>query len=391
MGEGDRLRRGQANHHPTDQAGPAGRRDGVEILVSMTRCFNGLRDHLVDTVDMGARGDLRHYPAIGGMPLELGERHIGQDLARTVGAGAYDRRRRIIAARLNAKHEQVRIFSAFGQVALRMEKEFTHERSATRNSSPIWRSYAKIVAMKVIITRPSPDAEAFAREIAAIGGEPVISPVLAIRARQGAIDLGNAGALAFTSSNGVRAFAAGSTERSLQVFAVGASTAAAARAAGFTKVEAADGDVESLAALITQAKPARPVIHFAGSERAGDLISALRAGGVAARLMVIYDAVEIENLNEAGREALTAKDEFPIVVFFSPRSARLFNRQAARAGLSGSLAGATALCLSDEIAAAASELSWREVAVAAERTADAMLQLVGATIAGRKGRISDPR
>ena len=43
-------------------------------------------------------------------------------------------------------------------------------------------------------------------------------------------------ALAFTSANGVRAFAGKSTERNLPAYAVGERTAVALRAAGFTPV-----------------------------------------------------------------------------------------------------------------------------------------------------------
>jgi uroporphyrinogen-III synthase len=64
------------------------------------------------------------------------------------------------------------------------------------------------------------------------------------------IDLTHVAALAFTSVNGVEAFARLSAERRSPVFAVGDRTARAAREAGFADVVSADGDVEALAALI---------------------------------------------------------------------------------------------------------------------------------------------
>jgi uroporphyrinogen-III synthase len=66
------------------------------------------------------------------------------------------------------------------------------------------------------------------------------------------------GALAFTSVNGVEAFAARSAWRETRVFAVGAATAAAARAAGFADIVSSEGGVTALA----------------GGDRAGATLSA---------------------------------------------------------------------------------------------------------------------
>lgn len=245
--------------------------------------------------------------------------------------------------------------------------------------------------MKVIVTRPSPDAERFAAELRRIGADPALSPAMAILRREGAIDLEGAFALAFTSANGVRAFAALSGVRDLPVFAVGPATAEAARDAGFASVSTAEGDVESLAALISQSKPAGMVLHLAGGERAGDLVEALVRKGVKARRAVIYDAVEIEDLAPGAKAILADAGEKPAVVFFSPRSARLFLAQAARAALSDRLKGCLALCLSDDIAAAIRAEDWSAIRVASGRSGDAMLRLVAEAISERNGRTDAPR
>src|SRR5204863_98418 len=81
-----------------------------------------------------------------------------------------------------------------------------------------------------------------------LGHDAVVLPLLAVRVMPDiSVDLHGVAALAFTSANGVRAFADASGERSLKVFAVGAATALAARQAGFKSVLSADGDVEALA------------------------------------------------------------------------------------------------------------------------------------------------
>ena len=97
-------------------------------------------------------------------------------------------------------------------------------------------------------------------------------------------------ALAFTSRNGVRAFAALSRERALPVFTVGHATAEAARAAGFAAVDSADGDVAALAELIARRRGdfEGMVLYAAPESPAGDLVSALKAQGLPARVQVVY-------------------------------------------------------------------------------------------------------
>ena len=101
-------------------------------------------------------------------------------------------------------------------------------------SAPVW------------ITRARPAAEATAARVTALGFESLVDPLLAVEALDADIDLAQAKALAFTSGNGVEAFARLSDERALPVFAVGRATAQAAKAAGFISVASADGDVEAL-------------------------------------------------------------------------------------------------------------------------------------------------
>jgi uroporphyrinogen-III synthase len=245
--------------------------------------------------------------------------------------------------------------------------------------------------MKVIITRPSPDGEAFAAAIAAIGGDPVLSPVSAIRPLPDAVLPGGAGALAFTSANGVRAFAALSALREAPVFAVGAMTAAAARAAGFSVVATAGGDVESLAALIAASKPSTPILHLAGADRTGDLVQRLAGSGIEARRAIIYEAVPLAAMAPPAAASLAANAGDCAIAFFSPRSARLFLDQAAAANLIGALASATALCLSEAVGEAARQTLWEAVEIANDRNGAAMMALARDFIAGLKGRRASPR
>jgi uroporphyrinogen-III synthase len=145
---------------------------------------------------------------------------------------------------------------------------------------------------RIWITRAQPGADVTAERVRALGHEAVIGPLLAVHVLDDVtIDLGGVAALAFTSANGVRAFAEKCAERSLRVFAVGAATAQAARAVGFRTVLSADGDVDALAEGIglrrTELKGA--VLHPGAAEPAGDLSGALEKHGVEARRLILYE------------------------------------------------------------------------------------------------------
>ncbi len=133
---------------------------------------------------------------------------------------------------------------------------------------------------KIWITRAQPGAEVTAERVRALGHEAVIAPLLQVHALPNAqVDLAGVAALAFTSANGVRAFADLSPERAIRVFAVGAATAQAARAAGFKLVLSADGNVEALAEGIGQRRGELrgAVLHPGAADLAGDLVGALEA------------------------------------------------------------------------------------------------------------------
>lgn len=164
------------------------------------------------------------------------------------------------------------------------------------------------------MTRAEPGASRTAARLTALGFEPVVAPVLVIRPLpQAAPDLTGIAALAFTSPNGVDAFAALDAARELPVFAVGEATAAAARAAGFGVVRSAGGDLSDLARLLAAEGPAAGVVLAPGArEPAGDLAD-LPTGGCEVRRLAVYEAIET---------GAVATPAFDAVLVHSPRAAR---------------------------------------------------------------------
>ena len=176
--------------------------------------------------------------------------------------------------------------------------------------------------LKIWITRAQPGADGTAERVRALGHEAVIGPLLAVHNLAGVhVEMAGVGALAFTSSNGVRAFAELSGERSLKVFAVGQATALAARAAGFRSVLSSDGDVDALALGIEQRRSEIKgvVLHPGAAELAGDLPAALEKFGVPAARLVVYETVPV-TLDTEFAAACAACDT---VLVHSARAAKL--------------------------------------------------------------------
>lgn len=230
---------------------------------------------------------------------------------------------------------------------------------------------------RVLITRAEPDASEFADACRSHGLDPILSPVMRIEIEKADIDLADVGAIAFTSANGVRAFAANSPQRSLPVFAVGTVTGEAAKAAGFEYVSLAGGDVEALAGHIASenALVGKVLLHVAGADRAGDLVTALTARGIAARRQTLYRA-EAASALSAQAEASLRTESGLWVTFFSPRTVRLFLALAEKAGLASRLPEMRAACLSAAVAEAAAAVAWGGIVVACDRTAESMLETI---------------
>lgn len=233
--------------------------------------------------------------------------------------------------------------------------------------------------MRVLITRPIAAATALAARLRALGHEAVIEPCLAIvedpdaRARL-APALEGCRALLFTSSNGVASFAAASARRDLRVFAVGDGTAAAARQAGFTNVESAQGDVEALAALVVaKLEPGGgPLVHASGHAVAGDLAGRLGRLGFTVRSVPLYRAIEADALGTATLAAFRA-GTIDAALFFSPRTAATFVRLARAAGIERDCATVAGVALSPAVGTELEGLGWRRVVTAEVPTEAAML------------------
>jgi len=231
---------------------------------------------------------------------------------------------------------------------------------------------------RVLITRPLEDVGALASVLSGHGIGCVIEPLLSIRILDGsAIDLTDVSAVLVTSANGVRAFARRVTDRSMRVFAVGEATARTAVDDGFGDVEAAGGNVTSLAELVGRRMNVNEgvLLHVAGSAVAGDLAGLLSRAGYTYRRCVLYEARTASVLPQRAADAIRAKT-IAGVLLYSPRTARTFCHLVQSAGLSSYCEPLIAFCLSDAVAEYGNALRWSQVVIAERADQAAMIDAV---------------
>ncbi|WP_292022998.1 MULTISPECIES: uroporphyrinogen-III synthase [unclassified Brevundimonas] len=195
--------------------------------------------------------------------------------------------------------------------------------------------------LRVWITRAEPGAARTAARLRDMGLEPIIAPLLAVEPLTPALpDLAIFDALAFTSPNGVAAYAPLTPRRDHAVFAVGDATAQAASAAGFPDVRSAQGDLTALARLIAESLSDAAILIPQAETPAGDMTAALTQAG-ARRIMA--HPLPIYRTNPTAQPAPAA---FDAVLIHSPRAARLLADRHAAA-----LHGAMIACISPAAAA----------------------------------------
>ncbi len=232
--------------------------------------------------------------------------------------------------------------------------------------------------MRLLVTRPQPEAGSFAQELQALGQEPVLAPLLAIEAGEGlpASLFGEIDAIALTSARALACLAPPLEAFTVPLFAVGPASAAAAREAGFAQVEQAGGDARSLARLLRRRLPAGVrLLHPSGADQARDLGALLSGSRLRLDRRIVYRAETAKELPAAAAVALRDA-KLDGATFFSPRTARTFVRLVQDSGLATRTGTLFAFCLSPAVAAGLTGSAWREIRSAARPDRAGLLETI---------------
>jgi uroporphyrinogen-III synthase len=232
--------------------------------------------------------------------------------------------------------------------------------------------------VRLLVTRPEPDAEHTAEALRACGHDVLVAPILRFDPVQWNLPDETFTAVVMTSANAARALGAHlCRERltSLPAFTVGRHTAEAAQAIGFAEVHSADGDRNDLAKVLSERLGAShaKLVYLCGENRAGDLD--LPQDSFSVVTMVVYRMAKVVQFPSAILTALLQR-RIDGVLHFSKRSAEAYIHCALDCG---GMDGALALshyCISAQVAAPLAAHGARGIKIARRPDEAALIELV---------------
>ena len=234
--------------------------------------------------------------------------------------------------------------------------------------------------MRLLVTRPEPDAEETAARLTAMGHEAICQPMLRVVFAPPPEALPAPAAIVATSRNGVRALVGwplGDRWRTVPIFVTGKGTAAMARESGFADVRPGGTDAASVADRLMSefATGAGPILYVAGRDRTGALAGGLAALGYDVRVIEAYRAEPVDVLAPDVAGAL-AGGRIDGILLFSQRTSAALLAAVTASGLGDSLAAIPCYAISPRAAEPLRGVA-RDIRVAVHPDFDGIAALIG--------------
>lgn len=236
--------------------------------------------------------------------------------------------------------------------------------------------------MRLLVTRPQPDADTQLETLKTLGHEGVASPLMEVEFLDfSPLPISGAQALVATSRNALRGLAkSDELEAALvkKIYAVGSATAALAREIGFSKIRQGLGTGRDLLPLIVaECTPGDgTLIHLAGTRLAFDLKKALEDKGFEVEQPVLYQTRKAERFAQDAHSALS-EDAIDGIILMSPMTARTFMELIDASDLTEKAAKLTYFCLSNNVLEPLKALGEAHILVASSPSEDDLLALIG--------------
>ncbi|WP_417456525.1 uroporphyrinogen-III synthase [Kordiimonas sp.] len=202
----------------------------------------------------------------------------------------------------------------------------------------------------VLVTRPIDEANPTAEKLEAMGHTVIIAPMIQIDPVSFEIPSEDR-SLIVTSKNGARLGLANIGNKGRPIFAVGEQTAEEARALGFTNVTVGPGTARQMVPILLECgvSEKRKYTHLGGTNISYNIADVLRGEGIDAEYTVTYQARPMRSFSAGVQEAME-EGEIDMALFYSPRTATIFEEAAAEYGRSDWLNKMDAACLSTRVA-----------------------------------------
>ncbi len=212
----------------------------------------------------------------------------------------------------------------------------------------------------ILVTRPETEAGETGQKLEAHGYHVLYAPMIKIAPVSFEIP-DETRTLVVTSKNGARYGLANIGKKDRPIFAVGEQTAEVARSQGFTNITVGPGTARQLVPLLLECgdKQKRDYSHLCGSEIAYNIASVLRDAGLDAENTVTYQSLPNRAFPPAVQEMME-NGGIDAVLFYSPRTATIFEEAISECGFHDWLPKLDAYCLSERVADSLLG-PWREI------------------------------
>ncbi len=236
--------------------------------------------------------------------------------------------------------------------------------------------------MRLLVTRPEPDASTFAEELRGLGHEPVLQPLLEFRVLEfDLVPLRAAGVLIITSSNSLRALQDRGISKDIlgkPLYCVGEQTAKRALEAGFeTVLEVAETGEELAGKIIASGRRDALLVHIMGEHMAFDIVGALAREGFSVQSVTVYSMEACARLLPSV-DAMLRAGELDGVILMSPRTAEIYVSLCHRHGILDYAKTPVYFFISQKVAAKLASLKPNHVRVSAKPNREALLELLPA-------------
>lgn len=229
----------------------------------------------------------------------------------------------------------------------------------------------------VLITRPDDFADETAHTLKEMGCEAMCAPMLSAQAQDCPAELPEKQTGYIITSRRTFSFLTPYKDQidlTKPVYCVGEKTASAARDFGFLSIVAGMGGSAELAEVIqNNEKRKAAFIHFGGQHVNADMYEVLQNVHIDVHHIPVYTMKNCDEIDKAVLKALK-DDMIDVVMFFSARTVKNFNRLVTAYGVEKNVKRITALCISDRVAECVDQIKWGDIKTADDPSHVAMIK-----------------
>lgn len=230
--------------------------------------------------------------------------------------------------------------------------------------------------MRILITRPSENVSPITYKLLNQGHEVMIDSLIKIIPENPQLpELSSFDAIITTSQQAIRCLSTLTPQRDFPLWCVGTESAQIAGDLGFKKICTAEGSAKTLIQKLTDSAsfPAlQKVLYASGDVTRVHLPHILKKKGIKTHHAILYKTQAKTSFSEESYHALQSR-ALDAVLFYSPRTAHIFQTLCKESQLEFCYPFLKAFCLSNTIQKTIQDLPWKKIYVAKKNTTDDLL------------------